>query len=571
MSKQKLTGYPSVDKPWLKYYSEEALNTQPPECSIYQLLYQNNKDHKSDVALDYYGKIITYGELFQGIQRAEAGFRKFGVHEGDIVSAVAVNAPETLYAFYALNKIGAVSNWIDPRKGIEEVKKNITMVQSKLCLVQDIFLERLGEKLLAVPDVLFVLLSMKDSMPLPLKLLLSPKKSRSLKRKNIIKYADFVAGGSARPLEESVYKKDAPAVFEYTGGTTGIPKAVMLSNQNCNCSVIEYYISGVSIERTRTILTAAFPFTAYSMIGNQHLSLTMGLKCIQCFDLDIPKVAQLLRKKRCNYTANTPLLWESIAADKQLQKSDFSFLTVPIVGADTISIQSEQRVNDFLREHGCRSKLVKGYGMTETCAAVTLTPTNEINKLGSVGIPYRFMTISIFDLDTGEELSYGKQGEICITGPSVMLGYYQNEAATAEVLRLHPDGKKWIHSGDLGHMDQDGFLFIDGRIKRMIIDRVGFKIFAPNVESVISQVPEVEKCCVVGVKDKRYSIGQLAVAYVMSDGNQNEIKEKIYAICRNSLPEYCWPAEIYFIQEFPYTAAGKVDFRALEKLAEEES
>lgn len=567
--KQNATGYPSVDRPWLKYYSEEALNTPLPQCSIYQFFYQSNKDSREAPALDYFGKTITYGEVLQGIQRAEAGLRGFGVKEGDIVSAIAVSTPEIIYLFYALNKMGAVSNWIDPRKGIEEVKRNITMTDSKLCMVQDIFLERLGEELFTVPEVSFVMISLKDSLPLPLKLLMSCKKQHYPKSGKLIRYADFIREGDVQRLDEAAYRKDAPALLEYTGGTTGKPKAVMLSNENCNAVVVQYQICGASVHSSHSWLSVAFPFTAYSLICSQHLPLSLGMKCTLCFELELSKVESLLLKRKCNHIANTPIMWENVITSERSRKADYSFLITPTVGADTISIASEQRVNEFLQGHGCKYKLAKGYGMTEAASGVTLTTTNEINKLGSVGIPFRYMVIGIFDLETGEELSYNEQGEICISGPSVMLGYYHEENATADILKRHKDGRMWLHSGDLGHMDSDGFLFIEGRLKRMIIDHVGFKIFAPNVEAVISQVPGVEKCCVVGARDRQYKVGQLAVAYVKTNIPWEDVKERITVACQKFLPEYSRPAKICRIEEFPYTATGKVDYRVLEKMAEE--
>lgn len=485
---------------------------------------------------------------------------------GDVVSAIAVSTPEIIYLFYALNKIGAVSNWIDPRKGIEEVKKNITMTGSKLCMVQDIFLERLVGICFTVPEVSFVLVSLKESMPLPLKFLMSCKGQGHSRNEKLIRYAEFVKEGDMRKLDEAVCKKDAPALLEYTGGTTGMPKAVMLSNENCNAVVVQYRNSGAQVEPSHSWLSVAFPFITYALICSQHLPLSLGMKCCLC--LELSGMERFLFKKKCNHIASTPIMWETLIAGEKSRKADYSFLITPIVGADTISISSEQRVNDFLRKHGCKRKLTKGYGMTEAASAVTFNPTNEINRPGSVGIPFRYMVVSIFDMGSGEELPYGEQGEICISGSSVMLGYYHEEKATTDILKRHSDGRMWLHSGDLGHMDQDGFLFVDGRIKRMIIDHEGFKIFAPNVEAVISQVSGVEKCCVIGTRDRQYKVGQLAIAYVKTNDPWEDIRERIDVACKNSLPEYSRPAEICHIKEFPYTAAGKVDFRALEKMAE---
>lgn len=359
-----------------------------------------------------------------------------------------------------------------------------------------------------------------------------------------------------RKLEETVYTRDTPALLEYTGGTTGTPKAVMLTNENCNAVVVQYQISGASVQSSHFWLSVAFPFIADSLICSQHLPLSLGMKC--CFCLELSGMVRFLFKKQCNHIASTPIMWETLIASEKSRETDCFFLITSIVGADTSSTSSEQRVNDFLQKHGCKRKLAKGYGMTEAASAVTFNPTNEINRLGSVGIPFRYMVVGIFDLESGEELPYNEQGEICISGPSVMLGYYHDEKATADVLKRHSDGRMWLHSGDLGHMDQDGFVFIDGRIKRMIIDHAGFKIFAPNVETVISQVLGVEKCCVVGTRSRQYTVGEIAIAYVKTSASWEDIKKHIDVVCQNPLPEYSRPAEVCRIKEFTYTAAGKV-------------
>lgn len=365
------------------------------------------------------------------------------------------------------------------------------------------------------------------------------------------------------------FKPNVLAVLEYTGGTTGVSKAVMLSNENVN-SVIEQTIhSGVHIKRGESWLSIAFPFTAYSLICSQHMPLSLGVKAHLCFELDVKKIEKQLKKTRANHMANTPIVWEQLTNGKTAKNMDFSFIIAPTVGADSLSVQKEEEINIFLKNHGCKYKLQKGCGMTEVSSGVCITPNNDVNKVGSVGIPFNLTSIGIFDIETGKELPYGEQGEICMRGPSVMLGYYKNDVANREVLRKHSDGWTWMHSGDLGHMDEDGFLYIDGRIKRMIINHMCFKIFAPVVETAIYAVPEVEKCCVVGAKDTVHNVGQVPIAFVIlkNNGDSDRVRKDIMASCEKQLPTYSYPSNIVFVNEFPYTSAGKVDYRQLEKEA----
>ena len=322
----------------------------------------------------------------------------------------------------------------------------------------------------------------------------------------------------------------------------------------------------IPIARGETWLSIAFPFTAYALICSQHMPLTLGVKAYLCFDLDVKKIEKQLKRNKVNHMANTPIMWEQITNSKKIKNMDF--IIAPTVGADSLSVQKEQQINDFLKQHNCKYILLKGYGMTEVSSGVCITPNNEVNKLGSVGIPFNLTTVGIFDVETGEELSYEKQGEICMQGPSVMLGYYNNDTASQEVLRRHSDGQVWLHSGDLGHMDEDGFLYIDGRIKRMIINHMGFKIFSPLVEEIISAVAEVEKCCVVGTKDTVNHVGQIPVAFVIprENADKDKAEKNIMKSCEKQLPTYSYPQRIIFIDEFPYTSAGKVDYRALERM-----
>ena len=300
------------------------------------------------------------------------------------------------------------------------------------------------------------------------------------------------------------------------------------------------------------------------------MPLSLGITAYLCFDLEIQKVEKQLIKNKVNHMANTPLMWEQLTHSKKVEKMDLSFIIAPTVGADSLDVQKEKTINEFLEKHKCKFRLCKGYGMTEVGSGVCITPNNAINKLGSVGIPFNLTNVAIFEVGTDKELTYGEQGEICVQGPSVMLGYYNNVEANQEILRKHSDGQVWLHSGDLGHMDEDGFLFIDGRIKRMIIDNTGFKIFAPVIEKVIAEVQEVEKCCVVGAKDTEHNVGQIPVAFIIpkTGVDKNMLQKEVMELCEKQLPMYSYPRKIIFREEFPYTSAAKVDYRALEKEAE---
>lgn len=568
-TEKKLTGYPSIDKPWLKYYSEEAINAKLPECTIYEYLWENNKKHLEDIAMVYVGRKIKYKELFYNTDKIANAFSCEGIGEGDIVTIIAPSIPEIIYAFYALNKIGAISNFVDPRKSPEELDILMAPMKTKACIILDDMWEKFFDVAEKHTSMMYSV-SVSDSLPAIPKLLVKLKNKTKLDDR-IVSFLNLLKKHKTSDNIVSItYKPNTPALLEYTGGTTGISKGVMLSNENVNAVVEQSKYSGVPLKRSESWLSVAFPFTAYSLICSQHMPLSLGITAHLCFSLEIEKVEKQLLKYRVNHMANTPLMWEQLTKSPYASKCNLSFIIAPTVGADSLDVKKEEEINRFLKEHNCKYKLSKGYGMTEVSSGICITPTNDINKLGSVGIPMNLTTVGIFDIDTGNELSYGKQGEICVQGPSVMLGYYNNYAANNDILRKHSDGQIWLHSGDLGHMDEDGFLFIDGRLKRMIIDCTGFKIFASVVENVVSEILEIEKCCVVGTKDNKHNVGQIPVVFVIPKAqvNTSKLKKEILEICKQQLPTYSYPKKIVFMDEFPYTSAGKVDYRALEKAAE---
>ena len=272
-----------------------------------------------------------------------------------------------------------------------------------------------------------------------------------------------------------------------------------------------------------------------------------------------------------NHMAGVPSHWGNVIESKALRGVDLSYLITPAVGGDAMNLQLEQRANQFLDEHKAPNHIIKGYGITEECSLAAAC-VNEINAEGSVGIPLPQNIISIFDQETGKELQYEQHGEICISGPTTMLGYFRNPEATEEIIRTHADGRMWIHTGDLGYMTEDGMLYIDGRIKRMILRQDGFKVFPSLIEKTVCAHPAVKDCCVVGMQDKAFSQGQVPIAFVVSNdsesGSEDYIKIELAAICLRELPEYAQPVDFRFLNELPVTGIGKVDYRALEMIAE---
>jgi long-chain acyl-CoA synthetase len=358
-----------------------------------------------------------------------------------------------------------------------------------------------------------------------------------------------------------------PAVICYTGGTTGESKGVVLTNHNVNGVVEQFRKATNGFERQQTWMTPSVPFIAYALACSMHIPLSFGMEC--CIELyDNHKMAMTIVNSKYNHVSATPVLYEELLQAYGDKKIDLSFLIMPVTGADKLNEKQYNDINTFLLEHNCSWKVCNGYGMTEVGSAACVCVSNECNKAASVGIPFPDTVVAAFDVTTGKECKISESGEICIQGPGVMKGYFKNKEKTDEVIRVHEDGKRWMHTGDIGQVDEDGCVFIEGRIKRMIIKYDGFKVFPNVVEEKILACSLVENCACVGIEDKVHGAGQLPVSVIVpSDKNMDEnvIRNEVQKICKYELPEYAQPTEYYFYDKLPLTHAGKVDYRTLEK------
>ena len=566
--------YPSKDKPWLKFYKAKNLNAELPKCTIYEFIYNNNKDYMQNVALNYFDKEFTYQELFDGINKAAAAYTALGVKEGDIVIMATITVPETIYSIYALNMLGAIPNMVDPRTSVDGIREYIEEVNSRYILCIDAAYPKIEQAIEGTTVEKIIVSSPSDSLPRVKKTFYKLfKQVKNEYSSNSLLWKDFIAQGEGTTPVQIPYKENTCCVIVHTGGTTGMPKGVMLTNDNLNSSVVQGDNSGFYLRREHKWLGVMPPFIAYGIGNGLHLPLAIGMTLIIIPAFNPDEYDKLLLKYKPNHIAGVPSHYNSLMKSRKLRKADLSFIVSPIVGGDGTQPEFEKKISKYLLDHNCESPLIKGYGMTEVSAAVSATARREYNKPGSVGIPFTHSIISVFDPDTGKELPVNKRGEICMVSPNTMLGYYNNKEATDEILRRHDDGLLWVHSGDLGYMDEYGCVFIEGRIKRMVVRYDGFKVFPPFIENVIMRSPYVKAVCSVGTRDKSHSQGQLPVAYIVLndevEDDQETIRNSIEKLCKEELPEYAQPIAYYFVDKLPLTSIGKVDYRELEKRTEE--
>ena len=571
---KKLTGVPSIDKPWLKYYSEEAINAPLPQSSLYDYLYECNREHMEDYALNYFGKKTTFREFFELIEQAAKAFRAIGVHEGDIVPIVSVSTVASIICFYALNRIGAVVDFLNVLAEQKDLVEYFKEADAKLVVTLDLF----EEKVLAASDKCdiekVVSFGVDYGMPLPLKVGYKLKnKSRKPKNKGlscIIEWNNFLRKSKSQP--DINYRKDPHkmCLLAHTGGTTGESKIVMIDDCAVNavaCQQYSIYRRLSEFEKNSTFLQVMIPFVVYGISTCTHMPLSMGWCLGVVPKFDGKNWSKYLKQYGFSHAFAVPAYVTCMLDDPRLSQADLSIIKTIAVGGDGITETLENEVNRFLAEHGSKSELYKGYGMTEICAAGLISfPT--CNRIGSVGVPLPKNNIMIYDNEQEAELPYHEIGEICLQSPSRMIGYMNNEQATRELFRIHADGSEWLHTGDLGYIDEDGFLFLVGRMKRVILtakDGVTYKVFPNMTEKVLDENESVIQSCVVGAESGADQVLRAFVVVSKEDMSRiAEIETSLRNRCEEKLPSYARPTFYEFKESFPLTAAGKIDYRTLE-------
>lgn len=578
---KKITGYASIDKPWQKYYSKEAITASIPELTAYQYMVSQNKDNLSTKAIMYYGKKISYKNYIDMIDETARRLYNLGVTEGEVVTVMSVANPELEVLFYALNKLGAVINLIDVRSDYKQIKKYLMEVKSSEVVVMDNFLPEF-DKCMEDEDIdniveNVITLSPYNSVLFPFNVL-AEKKSRKedstlyskideIKKKNkYMTWNDLMSVHKYRYPRYPRYKKNMVAALVHTGGTTGVPKTVKLSNENFNAMAIQYKSLNANYNKGDTFLNGIVPFVAYGIVVTIHMPMCLGMTNIIAPILSPKEFTEFMIKYKPNHTITVPTYVEHFVHDRKADSMNWKCLKNLGIGGDYFSEQSEIYVNEFLKNHGSSSIAEKGYGMTENSSTAGVCLVG-VNKTNSLGIPLPLNTYGIFERGTDKELKYGEEGEICITGPTEMLGYLDNEEEESKVIKIHSDGKKWIHSEDVGIIDEDGFLFFKGRYKRLI-PHGGFKLYPSYIEGVIMKHPDIDNCCVISIPDKVY--GASPEAHVVIKKNRvselKKLKEELIKLCQDKLPSYSQPEDFIFEEDLPLTSVGKVDYKKVEKM-----
>ena len=556
--------------PWAEYYEEEGIpsSIEYPDCSMVDMVIQSAEKWPDNIAYTYYGHKVTYKNFIKKIEKTARALKNYGVKEGDRVTICMPNTPEGITMVYAVNMVGAICNMVHPLSSEKELEYYIKVAESKYVLVIDAVFDKIYrlrdtaqlERIIVVrPSAGLGFLKKKLYNTLHIKKVRLPANDS-----RVVLWEDFIANSY---FYQGNYHEERGgedlAVIMYSGGTTGAPKAVLLSNLNinaesiCDSTMIRQVVPGA------TVLSILPIFHCFGLGICIHTPLCRGMGCILIPAFSHKQFAEIIKKNNPNFIVGVPTLFEALINTK-LKSHDLESVTAVICGGDALNQTLRDKVNTYLKAHGSNAKIRVGYGLTEGSGAVCLSPENTFAD-GIIGVPFPDIDFKIIKNDTFKELPAGEEGEICISGPLVMMGYLGDDAETAQTIRVHDDGKVWLHTGDIGYLGEDGLIYFAQRLKRIIISS-GYNIYPTHLESIINSHEAVLTSTVIGV-DHHYK-GQVPKAFiVLKPGYRagKKIEREIRELLERNVPIYALPASYEFRDKLPQTKVGKVAFKKLEE------
>ena len=552
---------------WDKYYTKEEKNYKFPDISMYDLLKKNNYNREKKIAINYFDNKMTFATFFYEIEKVAKAFSSIGVKEEDVVTLIMPNTPECVIAVLALNKIGAIANMVHPLSAEEEIKFFINDTNSKVILTIDICAEKIMNIIEQTEVYKVIITSASDSMPFLLglgyEILEGWKIPRPKSDGFYMSYKEFIRNGFNTVQQEiKKYGKDQRAVIMHSGGTTGTPKSIVLTNGNFTSLALQI---GMKFRFESEIVLGILPtFHSFGLGVTIYGPLAMGFEVVLIPKFNIKEFPKMLSKYKPTIIPGVPTLFEAMLKAKKMNKNNISQIKFLISGGDDLSDALADDIVSFLRKNGSFGKLEKGYGLTESCAAVIATLDVE-DKHSNIGIPFPGNDVCFVKPNTIEEVEVGEEGEICISGPTIMEGYLNNEEENKTTLQLHDDGKIWLHTGDLGKVDENGIIHYIQRLKRMIISS-GFNVYPAQIEKVLKTDSRIDNCVVVG-QPHPYKV-EVPVAYIVLKKDvkkDSKLKKELKALCVKNLARHSIPSKFEFKDELPKTLIGKIDFKSLQK------
>jgi len=564
---KKLTGYPSIDKPWLKYYTEDTINAPLPQSTLYELIYENNYKYPKSIAIEYFGNKITYSKLFENVEIVKRAFIAQGIKKGDKVIMFTSATPEMVYVTLALCRIGAVANMINPLFNEEQIRDRINETDATLLLALD---QLYGKIETIIPQTCVkktIIISVCNEMPKVMGLAAGIKMNKKLQyNSSLLSWKSFITSGYVIDNTiDVVYEKDTPLIMVYSSGTTGASKGIVLTNDGINATVSHYRSSEFPYKRGDRFLQMIPVWFSTGIVLSVLMPICNGMTSILEPVFSKENFAKDIKKYKPNLTLAATSLWIYAASCKELKKIDLSSMTFPITGGEQILPRVEDSINAFLHSHGSKAVLLKGYGMCELGSTVS-SDAMKIRKSGSTGFPIKGVTVSAFDIATNKEMPYGQRGEIRVQSPAIMKEYFKNPEATEKYFYTDEQGNKWGCTGDIGFVDDEGFIYILGRASDKFTSRSGKDIYCFDIENVILENDNIASCEVVGMQkeDNFVPVAHLVLEQSCQLSNEEIIRE-IHNLCILKLDEDCVPCGYKIREAFPVKNNGKRDMELLKQ------
>lgn len=552
---------------WYKFYGNTPKSLNYPEKSMYEMAEESAHKYPDNKAYDFMGNTKTYKEFMKEIDICAKALLVEGIKPGDRVTICLPNTPQAIIMLYAINKIGAIANMVHPLSAENEILFYLTVSESVMAITLTDFYSKF-EAIKGQSKLKKVVVT-KIGEALPLVKSIAYKfighERKITTSADVITYKDFMAGGKnyegAVPSTSGAY--DTAAIL-YSGGTTGKSKGILLSNMNFNALALQTIAASGCFEAGDVMLSAMPVFHGFGLGVCIHTMIAGGGMCALIPRVDVKEFAGHIKKYHPNYMAGVPTLFEAMMRSEGMQNIDMSDLKGVFSGGDSLSVPLKKKIDAFLKAHGANIQVREGYGLTECVTASCLTPKDYYRE-GSIGVPYPDVFYKIVIPETYDEAEPGELGEICISGPTLMTGYLNEPKETAKTLQIHDDGRTWLHTGDLGYMDEDGFIYFKQRLKRMIITS-GYNVYPSQIENVIDSHEAVMLSTVIGVKDD-YRMQRIKAFIVLKPGftATDELKAEIRELCERNIAKYALPREYEYRDSLPKTLVGKVAYKVLEQ------
>ena len=560
----------TVKTPWKDYLGDVPMHLEYFDGSMFEAVENVARKYPNAVAFDFMGKSTTYRSLVREIENCAKALKTIGVREGDKVTIAMPNCPQAIYMFYAVNLVGGIANMIHPLSAEKEIEFYLNESESVTAITLDQFyhkFERIRENTKVIN---IIIASVKDALSKPIRAGYMLTEGRKIAKipedAPVITWKDFMRLSHSCFYKTYKVKRTGsdPAVILYSGGTTGTTKGIVLTNRNFNALAAQIVATNPMFRPGDRMLSAMPLFHGFGLGVCIHSMLANGGRCILIPRFTAKSYAKQIVKYKCNFIAGVPTLYEALLRLPSMDGANLSSLKGVFSGGDSLSIELKKKFDKFLYDHNATVQVREGYGTTETVTACCLTPTHMF-KEGSIGLPFPDTYIKIVEPGTDREVPYGTEGEILLAGPTVMKEYMKHPEETAQTLRTHADGLTWVYTGDLGVMDEQGFIYFRGRAKRMIISS-GYNVYPGQIENVLDAHDAVQMSCVIGVPDA-YKMQKVKAFVKLKDGAAatEETKRDILDYCARHVAKYAMPYDIEFRDDMPKTLVGKVAYRVLEE------